>query len=31
MRARGIAAIRQGKDPGTTWQVQNSNIGGVGN
>jgi len=31
MRARGIAAVRQGKDPGTSWQVQNSNIGGVGN
>ena len=31
MRARGIEAIRQGKDPGTQWATQNSNIGGVGN
>jgi pilus assembly protein CpaD len=31
MRARGIAAIRQGKDPATDWKVQNTNIGGVGN
>jgi pilus assembly protein CpaD len=30
MRARGIAAIREGKDPGTSWSTQNSNIGGVG-
>ncbi len=31
MRGRGIDAVRQGKDPGTTWSTQNSNIGGVGN
>jgi pilus assembly protein CpaD len=31
MRSRGIAAIREGKDPGTNWTTQNSNIGGVGN
>ncbi|MBB4197277.1 pilus assembly protein CpaD [Rhodoblastus sphagnicola] len=31
MRSRGIVAIRDGKDPGTNWSVQNSNIGGVGN
>jgi len=31
MRARGIDAIRQGKDPGTSWATQNSNIGGIGN
>jgi len=30
MRSRGIAAVRQGKDPATVWKVQNSNIGGVG-
>jgi pilus assembly protein CpaD len=30
MRARGITAIRQGKDPGTAWKVQNTNIGNVG-
>ncbi|PPQ40339.1 hypothetical protein CH337_21570 [Rhodoblastus acidophilus] len=30
MRSRGIVAIRDGKDPGTNWKVQNSNIGGVG-
>ena len=31
MRARGIQAVRTGKDPGTSWTTQNSNIGGVGN
>ncbi len=31
MRGRGIVAIRQGQDPGTSWKTQNSNIGGVGN
>jgi len=31
MRSRGISALRQGKDPGTNWAVQNSNIGSVGN
>ncbi len=31
MRGRAIDAVRQGKDPGTSWLVQNSNIGGVGN
>ncbi|MCW2272501.1 pilus assembly protein CpaD [Rhodoblastus acidophilus] len=29
--SRGIVAVRQGKDPSTAWQVQNTNIGGVGN
>ncbi len=31
MRGRGIDAVRGGKDPGTSWQTQNSNIGGIGN
>jgi pilus assembly protein CpaD len=31
MRGRAIDAVRAGKDPGTTWLTQNSNIGGVGN
>jgi pilus assembly protein CpaD len=31
MRGRAIDAVRAGKDPGTSWAVQNSNIGGVGN
>jgi hypothetical protein len=31
MRARGIIAIRDGKDPGTAWATQNSNIGRLGN
>ncbi len=31
MRGRAIDAVRAGKDPGTTWLVQNSNIGGLGN
>jgi pilus assembly protein CpaD len=31
MRGRAIDAVRSGKDPGTTWVVQNSNIGGLGN
>ena len=31
MRGRAIDAVRAGKDPGTAWTVQNSNIGGVGN
>lgn len=28
---RGIDAVRQGKDPGTSWVTQNSNISGIGN
>ena len=28
---RAIDAVRQGKDPGTTWATQNSNISGIGN
>jgi pilus assembly protein CpaD len=31
MRGRAIDAVRAGKDPGTTWSVQNTNIGGLGN
>jgi pilus assembly protein CpaD len=31
MRGRAIDAVRAGKDPGTAWVVQNSNIGGLGN
>ena len=31
LRERGIRSTRQGTDPGTSWNVQNSNIGGVGN
>lgn len=31
MRGRAIDAVRQGKDPGTSWLVQNSHIGSVGN
>ncbi|WP_294534397.1 CpaD family pilus assembly protein [uncultured Rhodoblastus sp.] len=31
MRGRAIDAVRAGKDPGTSWSVQNSNIGGLGN
>ena len=31
MRGRAIDAVRQGKDPGTTWATQNSNISGIGN
>jgi pilus assembly protein CpaD len=31
MRGRAIDAIRQGKDPGTSWTTQNSNISGIGN
>jgi pilus assembly protein CpaD len=31
MRARAIKSVRQGQDPGTSWTIQNSNIGGVGN
>jgi pilus assembly protein CpaD len=31
MRGRAIDAVRAGKDPGTTWAVENSNIGGLGN
>ncbi|MGO9389902.1 CpaD family pilus assembly protein [Rhodoblastus sp.] len=31
MRGRAIDAVRAGKDPGTDWLVQNSNIGGLGN
>lgn len=31
MRGRGVVAVRSGKDPGTTWMTQNSNIGGIGN
>ncbi|MCW2284685.1 pilus assembly protein CpaD [Rhodoblastus acidophilus] len=31
MRSRGIVAVRQGKDPGTDWKVQNSSISAVGN
>lgn len=30
MRGRAIDAVRAGKDPGTAWLVQNSNIGGLG-
>lgn len=30
MRMRAIGKVRQGKDPGTDWKVQNSNIGSVG-
>jgi len=30
MRMRAIQKVRQGQDPGTTWKVQNSNIGAVG-
>ena len=30
MRMRAIQKVRQGTDPGTTWKVQNSNIGSVG-
>jgi pilus assembly protein CpaD len=28
---RSIDAVRQGKDPGTTWLTQNTNISGLGN
>ncbi len=28
---RAIDAVRQGKDPGTAWTTQNSNISGIGN
>jgi pilus assembly protein CpaD len=31
MRGRAIDAVRAGKDPGTSWAVQNTNIGGLGN
>ncbi|MCI4677804.1 CpaD family pilus assembly protein [Rhodoblastus acidophilus] len=31
MRGRAIDAVRQGRDPGTAWQTQNSNISGIGN
>ena len=31
LRERGISSTRQGQDPGTKWQLTNSNIGGVGN
>jgi pilus assembly protein CpaD len=31
MRGRAIDAVRAGKDPGTDWAVQNSNIGNLGN
>jgi type IV pilus biogenesis protein CpaD/CtpE len=31
MRGRAIDAVRAGKDPGTAWAVQNTNIGGLGN
>jgi pilus assembly protein CpaD len=31
MRGRGIEAVRNGRDPGTGWATQNSNIGGIGN
>lgn len=30
MRMRAIQKVRQGNDPGTSWKVQNSNIGTVG-
>ncbi len=30
MRMRAIGKVRQGNDPGTSWKVQNSNIGSVG-
>ena len=30
MRTRAIGNVRQGKDPGTEWKVQNSGIGQVG-
>jgi pilus assembly protein CpaD len=30
MRLRGIQAVRQGQDPGTSWKVQNTTIGQVG-
>jgi pilus assembly protein CpaD len=30
MRLRAINAVRGGSDPGTAWQVQNSNIGQLG-
>ena len=30
MRTRAIGKVRQGADPGTSWKVQNSNIGSVG-
>ena len=31
MLGRAIDAVRQGKDPGTTWTTQNTNISGSGN
>jgi pilus assembly protein CpaD len=31
MRGRAINAVRDGKDPGTGWATQNSNISGIGN
>lgn len=30
MRLRAIEAVRSGSDPGTTWKIQNTNIGSVG-
>ena len=30
MRMRAIQKVRQGNDPGTSWKVQNSNIGTFG-
>ena len=31
MRGRAIEAVREGKDPGTSWTTQNSNISNIGN
>ncbi len=30
-RARGVIEVRKGNDPGTKWQIKNSDIGGLGN
>ena len=31
MRTRAISAVRTGTDPGTSWSLTNTNIGGLGN
>ena len=31
MRTRAISAVRTGADPGTSWSLSNTNIGGLGN
>ena len=31
MRTRAISAVRTGTDPGTSWTLTNTNIGGLGN